>query len=271
MNQQEQEFLREKQKILKSMPDSVAFSREEAKFLETITEELLEYKKICSLSELKMLCEDAERYAALDDALFLYSEERSEKNCLTQEILDTLTNITKRYKNKNKESEEKTMNINIVNGRGLWRGVTIETKEVVEGYYVYDLARNKSVIYKNESIAPGRGTILKPYDVLENTLCQCTGKRDRNGKYIFAFDILQNTKINNAKPEVVLWDDKNLQWVLSNDYSVWENITGVRTYDIHAYRKLDIADMSGLEIVGNKMEKDWEHVKDEPDAYYTRE
>lgn len=30
MNQQEQEFLREKQKILKSMPDSVAFSREEA-------------------------------------------------------------------------------------------------------------------------------------------------------------------------------------------------------------------------------------------------
>ncbi len=37
MNQQEQEFLREKQKILKSMPDSVAFSREEAKFLETIT------------------------------------------------------------------------------------------------------------------------------------------------------------------------------------------------------------------------------------------
>ena len=76
----------------------------------------------------------------------LYSEERSEKNCLKQEILDTLTNITKRYKNKNKESEEKTMNINIVNGRGLWRGVTIETKEVVEGYYVYDLARNKSVI-----------------------------------------------------------------------------------------------------------------------------
>ena len=65
MNQQEQEFLREKQKILKSMPDSVAFPREEAKLLETMTEELLEYKRICSLSELKMLCEDAERYAAL--------------------------------------------------------------------------------------------------------------------------------------------------------------------------------------------------------------
>lgn len=106
MNQQEQDFLREKQKILKSMPDSVAFSREEAKLLETMTEELLEYKRICSLSELKMLCEDAERYAALDDVLFLYSEERSEKNCLKQEILDTLTNITKRYKNKNKENEE---------------------------------------------------------------------------------------------------------------------------------------------------------------------
>lgn len=164
MNQQEQEFLREKQKILKSMPDSVAFSREEAKLLETMTEELLEYKRICSLSELKMLCEDAERYAALDDALFLYSEERSEKNCLKQDILDTLTNITKRYKNKNKESEEKTMNINIVKGRGLWRGITIETREFVEGYYVYDLARRRSVIYKNESIAPDRGTILKSYE-----------------------------------------------------------------------------------------------------------
>ena len=112
IDQQEQEFLREKQKILKSMPDSVAFSREEAKLLETMTAELMEYKKICSLSELKMLCEDAERYAALDDALFLYSEERSEKNCLKQEILDTLTNITKRYKTRNeeiKDQEEKEL------------------------------------------------------------------------------------------------------------------------------------------------------------------
>ena len=72
------------------------------------------------------------------------------------------------------------MNINIVKGRGLWSGITIETREFVEGYYVYDLARRRSVIYKNESIAPGRGTILKSYDVFENTLCQCTGKRDRN-------------------------------------------------------------------------------------------
>ena len=265
MNQQEQEFLREKQKILKSMPDSVAFSREEAKLLETMTEELLEYKRICSLSELKMLCEDAERYAALDDALFLYSEERSEKNCLKQDILDTLTNITKRYKNKNKESEEKTMNINIVKGRGLWRGITIETREFVEGYYVYDLARRRSVIYKNESIAPDRGTILKSYDVFENTLCQCTGKRDRNGIFIFAYDILQSTEINNAKPEAVLWDDKKLQWVLSNDFIAYTG--GI---DIHTYRKLDDVDISKLKIIGNKMEKDLGHVKDEPDAYYER-
>lgn len=158
------------------------------------------------------------------------------------------------------------MNINIVNGRGLWRGITIETKEVVEGYYVYDMARDKNVIYRNESIAPGHGTILKPYDVIESTLCQCTGKRDRNGQYIFAYDILQNTKICNTKPEIVLWDNKNLQWVLSNDFTVYTG--GI---DIHTYRRLDAADMSYPEIVGNKMEKDWEHVKDEPDAYYTRE
>ena len=35
------------------------------------------------------------------------------------------------------------MNINIVKGRGLWRGITIETREFVEGYYVYDLARRR--------------------------------------------------------------------------------------------------------------------------------
>lgn len=163
------------------------------------------------------------------------------------------------------------MNTTNINKKRLWRGITIETKEVVEGYYDYDLARNKSVIYKNESITPDHDTILKPYDVIGSTLCECIGKRDKNGRYIFAYDILQNTKINNAKPEVVLWDDKKLQWVLSNDYSVWENIIGTRTYNFHAYRKLDAVDMSELEIVGNKMEKDWEHVKDEPDAYYTRE
>lgn len=157
------------------------------------------------------------------------------------------------------------MNINIVNGRGLWRGITIETREFVEGYYVYDLARRRNVIYKNESITPGRETILKPYDVFENTLCQCTGKRDRSGKYIFAFDILQNTEINNAKPEVVLWDDKKSQWVLSNDFIAC--IVGI---DIHTYRKLDDVDISKLKIIGNKMEKDLGHVKDEPDAYYER-
>ena len=104
MDQQEQNFLREKQKILKLMPDSVAFSREEAKLLEIITEELLEYRKICSLSELKMLCEDAERYSALNDAFF--SEGRSEKNYLKQEILDTLASIAKRYKTKNEELKD---------------------------------------------------------------------------------------------------------------------------------------------------------------------
>ena len=164
------------------------------------------------------------------------------------------------------------MNINIMSGRGLWRGITIETKEFVEGYYVYDQARDKHMIYRNEPATHGLAkTVLQQYDVIEETLCPCTGKRDKNGKYIFAHDILQNTKINNTKPEVVLWNDKKLQWVLSNDYSVWENIIGIRTYDIHSYRKLDAVDTSGLEIIGNKMEKDWEHVKDEPDAYYTRE
>lgn len=165
------------------------------------------------------------------------------------------------------------MNINIMNGRGLWRGITIETKDVVEdvveGYYVYDQARNKHMIYRNEPTTHGLAkTVLQSYDVIGETLCSCTGKRDKNGNYIFAYDILQTDSIN---PETVLWDDKTAQWILSNDYSVWNNIIGIRTYDIHSYRKLDAVDTSGLEIVGNKMEKDWERVKDEPDAYYTRE
>ena len=106
MDQQEREFLREKQKILKLMPDSVAFSREEAKLLEIMTDELMEYKKICSLSELKMLCEDAERYSALDDALFFYSEEHAEKNCLKRDILNNLVTIAERLKVRNEELEE---------------------------------------------------------------------------------------------------------------------------------------------------------------------
>lgn len=151
---------------------------------------------------------------------------------------------------------------------GLWRGVTIETKEVVEGYYVYDQTRNKHMIYRNEPATHGLAkTALQPYDVIEETLCPCTGKRDRNGNYIFAYDILQETtNINTAaKPETVLWNDKTAQWVISNDYTVWTN-----SIEINTYRKLDDVNMSKAAVIGNKMEKDWEHVKDEPDAYYIR-
>lgn len=151
---------------------------------------------------------------------------------------------------------------------GLCRGITIETKEFVEGYYVYDQARNKHMIYRNEPATHGlTKTVLQPYDVIGETLCPCTGKRDKNGDYIFAYDILQaTTNINTAaKPETVLWLNEKLQWVLSYDYTVWTN-----EIDIHACRNLGSSDTSKLDIIGNKMEKDWEHVKDEPDAYYTR-
>ena len=152
MNQQEQEFLREKQKILKLMPDSVAFSREEAKLLETMTEELLEYKRICSLPELKMLCEDAERYAALDNALFLYSEERSEKNCLNQEILNTLTNIAKRYKNKNKESEVDMSGLKII-GNKMKKDIPTQEKDTSfcttkESNFKFQLKQRIFYVYK---------------------------------------------------------------------------------------------------------------------------
>lgn len=62
-----------------------------------------------------------------------------------------------------------------------------------------------------------------------------------------------------------MWDDKKLQWVLSNDFIAYTG--GI---DIHTYRKLDDVDISKLEIIGNKMEKDLGHVKNEPDAYYER-
>ena len=156
------------------------------------------------------------------------------------------------------------MKTTISKATGLWRGVTIETKDVVEGYYVYDQARNKHMIYRNEPTTHGLAkTVLQSYDVIGETLCPCTGKRDKNGNYIFAYDILQTDSIN---PETVLWDDKTAQWIISNDYTIWTN-----SIEINAYRKLDDVDLSKVEAIGNKMEKDWEHVKDEPDAYYTRE
>lgn len=101
-------LLREKQNELKVAPNCIPLSGEDVKYMT----ELLEYKKICSISELKTLCEDAERYAELDEELFLFSEEISEKNYLEREILEMLTGIAKRYKSEDERTNEVRENEN---------------------------------------------------------------------------------------------------------------------------------------------------------------
>ena len=77
--------------------------------------------------------------------------------------------------------------------RGLWRGKREDTKAWIIG----DLMRGSDIIDCTE-IAEHTG-VGSRYDVIPETLGECTGLRDKNGKPIFEGDIVE---FNNQRFEV---------------------------------------------------------------------
>ena len=111
--------------------------------------------------------------------------------------------------------------------RHLFRGKRIDNGEWVEGYHA--IIGGKPVIIEKEPEkyydADGgeNRSGNKIVEIIPDTICQCTGLEDKNGKRIFENDILKDNVIYG----VVKWDDANARYIIDDredgyqDYSEW--------------------------------------------------
>lgn len=108
--------------------------------------------------------------------------------------------------------------------RFLYRGKRSDNGEWVEGFlfmvndvpYILPHHKTGQPIHADNLLK----TVV---EVLEDTICQCTGLKDKNGKRIFENDILKDNVIYG----VVKWDDANARYIIDDredgyqDYSEW--------------------------------------------------
>ena len=85
-------------------------------------------------------------------------------------------------------------------------------------------------------IRPICGSALSSEEVDKNTICQCTGLKDRNGKLIFENDIVK-CEVGTAK---VIWDKSEwrIEWIRDD---LWRK-------DLFYWAK---EDKQGIEVIGN--------------------
>lgn len=108
-------------------------------------------------------------------------------------------------------------------------------------YYIHPVGNVVNV--KNEI-----GRIIVMHEVIPDTICQCTGLKDRNGKLIWENDILHN-----GNYFVVKWNAPCARFdvVLNNSHNIpmgkWEPmICDWKTNDFKEYRKA-----VDYEVIGN--------------------
>lgn len=84
-----------------------------------------------------------------------------------------------------------------MNDRYLFKGKRIDNDEWIIGYY--EEANGKSYINYEEAIEKyGKSlTIIRSKEVIPETVGQCTGRNDENGKMIFENDIVKGKQSGN--------------------------------------------------------------------------
>lgn len=91
---------------------------------------------------------------------------------------------------------------------GLFRGKRVDTCEWVEGWYckvAFGRWPLRDAIIPNEEAEAGN---YHPYEVDPDTVGECTGLADKNGKLIFEGDIcaIRNHRLISDTPFVVEWE-----------------------------------------------------------------
>lgn len=116
--------------------------------------------------------------------------------------------------------------------RYLSKAKRISDGEWVVGY----IARYGHTRKEKYYIIPSYASDLYSFLIDENTICQCTGLRDKNGKLIWENDIVECTHGN----AIVEWDrvDWKIRWI---EESIWRR-------DL---RHWAIDDAEGIRFLGN--------------------
>ncbi len=126
--------------------------------------------------------------------------------------------------------------------RYLFKAKTVTDGTWVQGYYVYDYARDIHYIFANEIACPNcindrrRDFSLQDYEVDPSTICQCTGLKYKNDNLIWENDIIK-TQVGTAK---VVWDKSEwrIEWLKNN----------LCRKDLYYWA---VEDIQRIEVIGN--------------------
>ena len=133
---------------------------------------------------------------------------------------------------------------------------TFKAKREYENTWVYgDLIDNKFIFNKNEidyydeELGIIDGILI---EIIPETLCQCTGLQDRDGKDMFENDIIDiNQTVNGCNLFKIVWD--KYKW--NAEYYV--KMVTPRLYEYNFEELLDINDFEkDIKIIGNKFDKE---------------
>ena len=120
---------------------------------------------------------------------------------------------------------------------GLYRGKRIDNGEWVEGFYINLGGKYHYILDGQLDITRGYPDLIK-HPVDPDTVGECTGLRDKNGKLIFEGDIVRCDELFTA---VVKWDSSHARFVLAIIYEA----------EIDDYVNLTRGKADNLAVIGN--------------------